>query len=168
MGASRNSQIDAFAEKTGIKSATGRRAEILQHISEEAFELIKIVELEISGIRDGDGFWGGSDPLTHFVSGIDSLFDQFRQLDKVYRETDLNDESIRKEVAEYAAYCVGSTAPKGDDDPQVVEVRMEVLAGGEAFDFYLPLYLDDQSFRQAALHREPVIKPADFDNDLPF
>ena len=27
------------------------------------FELIKIIELEISGIRDGDGYWHGSDVI---------------------------------------------------------------------------------------------------------
>jgi hypothetical protein len=37
-------------------------------------ELIKIIELEISGIRDGDGYWHGSDPLWHTVHDITEAF----------------------------------------------------------------------------------------------
>src|SRR5262245_5704743 len=50
-------QIAAWQNKAGIKPATGREAELLRKMSNAAFELIKLIELERSGIRDGDGEW---------------------------------------------------------------------------------------------------------------
>jgi hypothetical protein len=53
--------IAAWQKATGIEPATGERAEILHRLSNACFEAIKIIELERSGIRDGDGCWHGSD-----------------------------------------------------------------------------------------------------------
>ena len=86
MGASRDSQLAVFADRTGVRPAFGKRLQILQHISGEAFELIKIVELEISGIRDGDGFWGGCDPLDGCTSSIRDHYQLLCQVERALRE----------------------------------------------------------------------------------
>ena len=43
--------------KADIEPATGDYAKALNQLSEAAYKAIKIIELERSGIRDGDGFW---------------------------------------------------------------------------------------------------------------
>jgi hypothetical protein len=35
----------------------------LEDLSQAAFQIIKVVELERSGIRDGDGYWHGGDVM---------------------------------------------------------------------------------------------------------
>jgi hypothetical protein len=45
----------------------------LRELSNGAFEIVKIVELELSGIRDGDGFWHGSDVIGHMVNDLANL-----------------------------------------------------------------------------------------------
>ena len=81
MGASRNSQLEVFAQRTGVRPAHGERLEVLLHLSEEAFELIKMVELEISGIRDGDG-----DPLCGCTRSIRDHYERLCQVEKALRE----------------------------------------------------------------------------------
>lgn len=50
----------------GIEPATGERAKVLRDLSALCFDVIKIIELERSGIRDGDGYWhGGCDRSRH-------------------------------------------------------------------------------------------------------
>jgi hypothetical protein len=44
-------------------SSPQRESRLLQELSQAAFELIKAVELERSGIRDGNGRWIGSDGM---------------------------------------------------------------------------------------------------------
>ena len=97
MGASRNYQLEEFAERTGIRPAYGKRLAALLELSEEAVELIKIVEREISGIRDGDGFWGGGDPLHGCTRSIRDHYEHLIQVEKSH--------SLRKDVAAHAAYC---------------------------------------------------------------
>jgi hypothetical protein len=63
MGSITDAKIAAWQEASGIKPATGRRAELLGEMSNAAFELIKVIELELSGIRDGDGWWYGGDGM---------------------------------------------------------------------------------------------------------
>ncbi len=61
MGMMRNMEIAQRQAAAGI--VPGQPADLLRKMSDTAFELIKIIELELSGIRDGDGFWSGSDPM---------------------------------------------------------------------------------------------------------
>lgn len=61
-GSITDANIRASQKHAGIAPATGHYAKDLEEISRAAFELIKIVELEASGIRD-DGYWHGSDAL---------------------------------------------------------------------------------------------------------
>jgi len=56
-----DSMIRDFQARTGIQAPPHRECAILRAMQAEAFELIKAAELEISGIRDGDGLWHGSD-----------------------------------------------------------------------------------------------------------
>ena len=66
------------------QTTNGRRAEILRRISDAAFEAIKAIELELSGIRDGDGLWHGS-------GVIDAVTGQLAALCSIYAEVELKD-----------------------------------------------------------------------------
>jgi hypothetical protein len=70
MGQMTDARIAAWQKAAGIKPAMGDHLEKLRDISRLACELIQVVELEISGIRDGDGYWHGSDPLQGTVLKI--------------------------------------------------------------------------------------------------
>ena len=61
---------------TGIEPATGERREILYQLSNACFDAIKIIELEKSGIRDGDGFWHGGDVIGGIMGDLKSLCDR--------------------------------------------------------------------------------------------
>jgi hypothetical protein len=91
MGAYTQATLEGFAEATGIKPAVGHRAEILRQMSDAAFELIKMVELERSGIRDGDGFWHGGDVLGATMSEWRGLIDAF---EATYRDQPLIDPEV--------------------------------------------------------------------------
>ena len=47
----------------GIEPATGARAEALAELSRLASDLIRVIDLERSGVRDGDGSWRGRNAL---------------------------------------------------------------------------------------------------------
>ncbi len=85
MGASRNYQIDEFAAETGIKAAIGTRAIVLRQISKNAYELIQVIALEQSGIRDGDGYWSGCDPLGAVIRAVDEGFKRLQQIEQAER-----------------------------------------------------------------------------------
>jgi hypothetical protein len=63
MGLMTEATIVAWQKQAGIEEATGAKAELLKLMSDTAFHLIKVIELERSGIRDGDGYWHGSDAM---------------------------------------------------------------------------------------------------------
>jgi len=63
MGQLTDARIRDWQERAGIAPARGRRAQTLERLSQLAFELIKVIELERAGIRDGDGHWYGTDPV---------------------------------------------------------------------------------------------------------
>ncbi len=73
MGVYRDAAIAGFQEHAGLKPACGQRRELLERMQRVAFDLIRILELEISGIRDGDGYWGGSDPVSGTVEKLSTL-----------------------------------------------------------------------------------------------
>lgn len=70
MGQRTEARIERWQRRAGITPATGARLRQLETLSQLAFELIKVVELERSGIRDGDGQWHGSDVLGAVVREI--------------------------------------------------------------------------------------------------
>lgn len=66
----------------GITPASGPRAELLEKLSEAAFQLIRVAELEAAGIRGGDGTWQGSEALRATLSGITDLAIALDDLDQ--------------------------------------------------------------------------------------
>ena len=50
----------------------------LNQMSQKAYDLIRMIELESSGIRDGNGYWTGSDALDGTLAEIDRLYTQYR------------------------------------------------------------------------------------------
>ena len=58
------------------RPATGAHAELLEEISQAAQQLIRCVELERSGICDGQGFWIISDPIVNKARQIVTLAEQ--------------------------------------------------------------------------------------------
>ena len=78
MGTLTDANIAAWQEQSGIKPATGKRAELLGKLSQAASETIKIIELELSGIRDGDGYWHGSDPMHAMIGELAVLCERLR------------------------------------------------------------------------------------------
>ena len=56
--------IRAAAEQTGSpRPATGKHAEMLQDLKNAATRLLQFVELELSGVCGGNGYWVGNDPV---------------------------------------------------------------------------------------------------------
>ena len=70
----RQEQHNVFAIRTGIHLTFDKRDEILTRLSEEAAKLIRVVELERSGIRDGNGWWSGCEPMEHIVRRINDQY----------------------------------------------------------------------------------------------
>ena len=58
-----------------IQPVIGKRGEMLVEMSRQAYKLIQVIELERSGIRDGDGSWHGSDALDGTIHNLKRLFD---------------------------------------------------------------------------------------------
>ena len=74
MGQMTDAKIAGWQKWADIDPATGEYREKLEKISQAAFELIKVVELERSGIRDGDGYWYGSDAMCGTMQDIVALY----------------------------------------------------------------------------------------------
>ena len=81
-------KIAAWQKAVGIEPAKGGHADILEALSKAAFEAIKVIELERSGIRDGDGCWhGGIDTvgkkgvllLGRFTEGRIAVLERLRE-----------------------------------------------------------------------------------------
>jgi len=70
MGCYYDACMEAFKQETGIRDITGAHGEALNGLSDAAFELIKIIQLEKSGIRSGDGCWGPSDVFGTVVEDL--------------------------------------------------------------------------------------------------
>jgi hypothetical protein len=63
-------------EQKQISPPTGVHAELLVDISQSANALIKLVELEQSGVCDGSGYWVGSDPILNTARKLVALVEQ--------------------------------------------------------------------------------------------
>ena len=48
-------------------------------MQQRAFELIRVVELERSGIRDGAGFWYGCDPVCEITYDLHGLYREYER-----------------------------------------------------------------------------------------
>ena len=76
MGQMTDMRIAEWQKKAGIEPATGERRKALDDLSRQAYELIRVIELECSGIRDGDGRWHGSDALGGTVHNLATQWDR--------------------------------------------------------------------------------------------
>ena len=74
-----DARIADWQERSGIKPATGTRAELLRKISNAAFDTFKLIELELSGIRDGDGYWHGSDAIGYAIDELARLCERLQR-----------------------------------------------------------------------------------------
>ena len=63
MGIMADLEIERWQKKCGIGPATGKYLSSLDALSRFAYDLIRIIELEKPGIRDGHGYWSGSDVI---------------------------------------------------------------------------------------------------------
>ena len=83
MGHRTEATIEAWQKAAGIKPATGNQQRVLDAMSEKAFELIKMIALERSGIRDGDGqwlgdeYWHGSEPFYGLLKALSELNSEY-------------------------------------------------------------------------------------------
>jgi hypothetical protein len=77
MGMQRNAEIAEWQRKTGLKPS--EQQELLRQMSDTAFALIKVIELERSGIRDGDGSWSGSDPMGGIARDLASFIEEYER-----------------------------------------------------------------------------------------
>jgi len=79
MGTRTNAAIAKWQDEAGIEPARGDHADMLKRIADLAAELISITALEASGIRDGDGYWHGSDALGGTVLKLSDAWQQYDQ-----------------------------------------------------------------------------------------
>jgi hypothetical protein len=79
MGMRRDAKIAGWQKAYGIKPPTGDEAHILRRMSDAAFELIKVIQLELSGIRDGDGYWSGSDAMGGTAQNLVDVINEFER-----------------------------------------------------------------------------------------
>ena len=79
MGQMTDERISTWQQAAGIEPPTSAQLGRLEEMQEECFNLIRIIELERSGIRDGDGNWYGSDPLGGTVLRLSELWQLFNR-----------------------------------------------------------------------------------------
>jgi hypothetical protein len=81
MGVVTDQRIADWQQHAGIVPASGERANVLVALSKAAYEAIQIIELERSGIRDGDGYWHGSDVIGMMTSQLAGIMFRLKQID---------------------------------------------------------------------------------------
>ena len=84
MGQATRMQIEEWQRKAGIEPVTGERLEAWRHLQGMCFYAIRIAELEVSGIRGGDGNWHG-DAIGHLYTDLREAIDR---LERKTREHD--------------------------------------------------------------------------------
>lgn len=72
--------VEVWQKAVGIDPAKGDKAEALRVLSRNAYDLIRVIELERSGIRDGTGFWHGSNALWGAWSDINDAWDAYNNV----------------------------------------------------------------------------------------
>jgi hypothetical protein len=79
MGMMGDYEIAQWQQAAGIKLPSARAAELLEQMSDNAFELIKLIELGRCGIRDGDSRWHGTDVMGGAMNDIIALAEGYRE-----------------------------------------------------------------------------------------
>ena len=73
MGAYTNAMIDLAREAAGFELPTETQLALLQKMKRTSIELLEVLVLEEAGIRDGDGFYHGSDPIAALADQLKDL-----------------------------------------------------------------------------------------------
>jgi DNA polymerase III alpha subunit (gram-positive type) len=118
-----NAEISAWQKASGIEPATGERADILRRLSDAAFDAIKLIELECSGIRDGDGKWHGSDVIGGMAHGLTDRCMQLLNYDRA--EWHARNGNKREVVLE-----VGTTGHAVQDGDRLISINCVETANG--------------------------------------
>jgi len=77
MGARTNAEIEAMRAELGAPSY--EIGKLWCELQEACFDAIKIAELEKIGIRDGNGYWNGSDVLGAVWHGLEADIKRLRE-----------------------------------------------------------------------------------------
>lgn len=88
MGQQVEANIAAWRKAAGIEGPTDDSWQKLSEIEKLTFDLMKLIVLEMSGIRDGDGHWYGSDPLDGTIRQIYEVWEGKRPPTKMATTTD--------------------------------------------------------------------------------
>src|SRR5262245_10223380 len=80
MGHRTDQSIAAWQAHAGLILPTLDEANLLLSLQEAAFKLIKVIGLEISGIRDGDSLWHGSDPVYGLLAQVQQTCEQIMKM----------------------------------------------------------------------------------------
>ena len=94
MGMSTTLKIAEWQKERGIDPATGQHLENLEALSQFAYGLIKVIELEKSGIRDGDGSWHGSDVIGAMCANGTELLNAVLLTNEVLAPEDITIERV--------------------------------------------------------------------------
>jgi hypothetical protein len=72
----RDARVKHWQEKAGLTLPDPESAKLLHEWQRLCFDAIRIIELEVSGIRDGDSGWSGSDPVGGVVRDMQRVFEK--------------------------------------------------------------------------------------------
>jgi len=67
-----------LAKPPGLQPVPQHHAELLNQMSQICSDLIKLMELERSGVRNGQGFWPVEDPILSQTKRLALLAEQHR------------------------------------------------------------------------------------------
>jgi hypothetical protein len=81
MGMQRDADTAEFQREARITLPNAEQQRLWRELQETCFQAIRIAELEVSGIRDGDSYWGGGDVLGGIWGDLRSVVDR---LDNAY------------------------------------------------------------------------------------
>jgi hypothetical protein len=79
MGSWTEANIAAWQKEPGIEPATGEIYGLWEALSQAAFELIKMIELERTGIRGCNGSWHGGDVMGSAMADVEHLCQRLRE-----------------------------------------------------------------------------------------
>jgi hypothetical protein len=79
MGMRTEMQMEAWQKAFGLQPATGEVFDAWCRLQDACVEAIKVAELEKSGIRDGDGYWHGSDVVGAILGDLHDAINRLRK-----------------------------------------------------------------------------------------
>jgi hypothetical protein len=73
MGMMTEMRLELWRQDAGVEIPDLQTQELWRKLQKQCFEAIKIAELEVSGIRDGDGYWHGSDVVGGILGDLEHI-----------------------------------------------------------------------------------------------